>query len=79
MLEAGQMPDNTNPCCNILEECGGLDVVEALQEHENQSVYKAAQKIIEDYFNGEETEFDGEMVGNTFAVQPVAQVQPFAF
>lgn len=74
MLAAGDLPDGTNPCCGVLEECGGLDAVEGLQEHENVVVYEKAQAIIERFFSGEEDGLGGEETSAFgLAAPPVSQ------
>jgi len=48
----------TNPFADILEECGGLNKLEELQEHPNNAIYEKARQVIETYFELEADEND---------------------
>lgn len=54
-----------------IEEAGGLDKIEKLQQHNNEDIYKLAYKIIDKYFTGDELD-DSSVV-------PEAGAQSFQF
>eukprot|EP01127_Copromyxa_protea_P023002 TRINITY_DN84_c0_g1_i1.p1 TRINITY_DN84_c0_g1~~TRINITY_DN84_c0_g1_i1.p1 ORF type:complete len:318 (-),score=38.94 TRINITY_DN84_c0_g1_i1:26-979(-) len=44
----------------MLEECGGLDIIEELQSHQNIEIYEKAVNILEMYFAAEENSEDDD-------------------
>ena len=55
----------------MVEECGGLDKIEGLQNHENVEIYKLAYEIIEQYFSDD--------VDEDAALAPQAEAEGFQF
>jgi len=55
ILKHGGEGEN-NEYANMVDEAGGLDKIENLQEHENEDIYHKSIHLIEQYFGSEEEE-----------------------
>jgi importin subunit alpha-1 len=83
ILKAGEPDGKTitgadNVFAEYVEDAGGLQVLEDLQDHQNNSVYNQAVAILETYFGGEEARPDENLAPNQKQVM-VAQPAQFAF
>ncbi|XP_002125503.2 importin subunit alpha-4 [Ciona intestinalis] len=53
-----KMAGDNDAIATVIEECGGLDKIEMLQNHVNEDIYKLAYEIIDQFFSGDP---DGEL------------------
>jgi len=74
--------DELERVCTMIEECEGLDKIEALQNHENIEIYKIAYDIIENYFSDDQEEDPGLLPDSTsggFQFDPSGTMQSEGF
>ena len=45
-----------NPYVYLVQEHGGLDILEELEEHQSKAVWKKAKRIVDDYWDSENDE-----------------------
>ncbi|XP_023555484.1 importin subunit alpha-3 [Octodon degus] len=67
-----------------VKECGGLEKIEQLQNHENEDIYKLAYEIIDQFFSSDDIDEDPSLVpeaiqGGTFGFNSSANVPTEGF
>lgn len=75
--------DDSDAISTMIEECGGLDKIELLQNHENEDIYKLAYEIVDNFFGGIEEEEDENLAPEEttegFHFEPNAQIPTDGF
>uniref|UniRef100_A0A8C5RHQ5 Importin subunit alpha n=1 Tax=Laticauda laticaudata TaxID=8630 RepID=A0A8C5RHQ5_LATLA len=76
--------DEAETIANFIEECGGLEKIEQLQNHENEDIYKLAYEIIDQFFSSDDIDEDPSLVpetiqGGTFGFNSSANVPAEGF
>ncbi|KAH9490909.1 Importin subunit alpha-1 [Bulinus truncatus] len=85
ILQAADKVGQVDAISSMLEEVGGLDKIEHLQNHENQQVYKKAYDIIEKYFGEQGEDENLAPQGNEeanqyqFSTENINTTQGFSF
>ena len=57
LLQAADSIGQVEAVAVMVEEAGGVDKIEQLQQHENEDVYNAAYNVIDKYFAGDVSHF----------------------
>ncbi|RYG63307.1 hypothetical protein EON64_16180, partial [archaeon] len=59
MLKTASLTSHLPAVLGIFHDCGGVSYMEALQSHNNKSIYMRAVRVLETYFGAEEEGDDG--------------------
>ena len=79
ILKTFSMGPATNPSADWIEEAGGMELIEQLQQHDNEDVYTKSLNIIDKYYSeGGEADDQAQSLAPTVQVQ-AGPVGAFAF
>jgi len=67
--------NGVNKYAEFVEECGGLDLIEELQRHENEEIYNKAVNILQIYFDSQEEDDEDPTLAQTVS----SNQQQFSF
>lgn len=66
ILTVGARVNSVTDYVSLVEEAGGVEKIEGLQEHQNEEIYSKAVSILENFFGAEE-EYEEEGAFNPFS------------
>lgn len=69
LLQCAEKLGQVDRVGQMVEECGGVDKLEELQNHENMDIYKKALEIVERFFSADEDPLPEDEVTSTDAFQ----------
>jgi hypothetical protein len=79
ILKVGEQVADVNEYALLVEECGGMDYIYALQTHENVGIYQIAYDIIDLYFHDEDDTQMIEECAQTFSFENHIDGQGYQF
>jgi len=79
ILTTAEKLGETDKVAIMIEECGGLDKIEALQCHQNETIYQSCKEIIETFFpDGDQVE-ESQSEGTCFQLSEPQQLPSNGF
>jgi len=79
ILTTAEKLGETDKVAIMIEECGGLDKIEALQTHQNEVIYQSCKEIIETFFpDGDQVE-ESQSEGTCFQLSEPQQLPSNGF
>ena len=66
-MQIAQREQTRNRYADIIEECGGLEHIEQLQQHQNAKVYHLSHDLVTNYFSEQNEQEDGMQLADPAA------------